>query len=170
MEKFEDLVPEERAQRPSRRTIPASMLRDACCALRARHERPRSRAAEQRDQLATFHCPMSPVLPTERIPHPGGAGDLLRCGISVPSMSALGHSRPRPAKPKGYTRPLRPKGGQTHKRLAKSALCHDVWPGRAVQDGLPRSTNVRAASMYQASEVEQFAPGHHGYPRASEAD
>jgi hypothetical protein len=29
---------------------------------------------------------------------------------------------------------------------------------------------VRAASMYQASEVEQFAPGHHGYPRASEAD
>ena len=24
--------------------------------------------------------------------------------------------------------------------------------------------------MYQASEVEQFAPGHHGYPRASEAD
>src|SRR5262245_6458817 len=39
-----------------------------------------------------------------------------------------------------------------------------------VQDGLPRSTNVRAASMYQASEVEQFAPGHHGYPRASEAD
>src|SRR6516225_6703278 len=48
--------------------------------------------------------------------------------------------------------------------------CHYVWPGRAVQDGLPRSTNVRAASMYQASEVEQFAPGHHGYPRASEAD
>ena len=24
--------------------------------------------------------------------------------------------------------------------------------------------------MYQASEVEQFAPGHHEYPRASEAD
>src|SRR4029077_16669487 len=48
------------------------------------------------------------------------------------------------------------------------ARCQNVWPGRAVQDGLPRSTNVRAASMYQASEVEQFAPGHHGYPRASE--
>src|SRR5262245_9789628 len=32
----------------------------------------------------------------------------------------------------------------------------NVWPGRAVQDGLPRSTNVRAASMYQASEVEQL--------------
>jgi len=24
--------------------------------------------------------------------------------------------------------------------------------------------------MYQTSEVEQFAPGHHGYPRASETD
>jgi hypothetical protein len=24
----------------------------------------------------------------------------------------------------------------------------DVWPGRALQDGIPRSTNVRAASMY----------------------
>jgi hypothetical protein len=32
----------------------------------------------------------------------------------------------------------------------------NVWPGRAVQDGLPRSTNVRAASMYQASEVEHL--------------
>src|SRR5262245_37169251 len=31
-----------------------------------------------------------------------------------------------------------------------------VWPGRAVQDGLPRSANVRAASMYQASEVEHL--------------
>src|SRR5260370_42650335 len=56
MDKFEDLVPEERAQRASRRTIPASMLRDACCALRARRERPRSRrTAEQRDELAAIH-------------------------------------------------------------------------------------------------------------------
>ena len=31
-----------------------------------------------------------------------------------------------------------------------------------------RETNVRAASMYQASGVEQFAPGRHGYPRASD--
>ncbi|MFZ1885801.1 MAG: hypothetical protein WAU53_19910, partial [Rhodoplanes sp.] len=46
----------------------------------------------------------------------------------------------------------------------------NVWPGRALQDGVPKPTDVRAASMYQASEVERFAPGHHGYPRASEAD
>jgi len=30
-------------------------------------------------------------------------------------------------------------------------VCHNVWPGRAVQDELPRSTNVRAATMYQVS-------------------
>src|SRR5215475_5476944 len=46
-------------------------------------------------------------------------------------------------------------------------MCQNVWPGRALQDGGPRATNVRAASMYQASDVEQFAPDHHGYPRAS---
>jgi uncharacterized membrane protein len=33
-----------------------------------------------------------------------------------------------------------------------SHWCQNVWPGRAVQDELPRSTNVRAAaSMYQVS-------------------
>jgi hypothetical protein len=30
--------------------------------LRARRERPRCRAADQRDELTAFHCPMSPVL------------------------------------------------------------------------------------------------------------
>src|SRR6266498_3937580 len=38
-------------------------------------------------------------------------------------------------------------------------MCHNVWPGRAVQDGVPRSTNVRAVSMYQASEVERLCSG-----------
>src|SRR6516162_4003243 len=41
--------------------------------LRARCERPRGRAAEQRDELAPLHCPMPPVLPTERIAHLGTA-------------------------------------------------------------------------------------------------
>src|SRR5215831_4348663 len=40
--------------------------------LRARPERPRGeRAAKHRDELAPFHCPMPPVLPTERITHLG---------------------------------------------------------------------------------------------------
>src|SRR5262249_34589836 len=36
--------------------------------LRARRERPRNRrAAEQRDELASFHCPLAPVLPKQGI-------------------------------------------------------------------------------------------------------
>src|SRR5215831_20777106 len=61
---------------------------------------------------------------------------------------------------------LRSESDQSAALPRSVAMCQDVWPGRAVQDGLPRQTNVRAASMYQTSEVEQFAPGHHGYPRA----
>src|SRR5262249_30170172 len=42
--------------------------------LRARPERPRGRrTAEKRDEVAAFHCPMPPVLPTERIAHLGTA-------------------------------------------------------------------------------------------------
>src|SRR5262249_60801162 len=37
------------------------------------------------------------------------------------------------------------------------------------QDGLPRSMNVRAASMYQASHVEQFAPVPHSVTEAKSA-
>jgi hypothetical protein len=46
--------------------------------LRACRERPRNRAADQRDELASFQCPMPPVLPTERIAHLG-------CQIGVDS-------------------------------------------------------------------------------------
>jgi two-component system, cell cycle response regulator DivK len=41
-----------------------------CCALAAK--RPRSPAAEQRDEVAPFHCPV-PLLGTERIAHRGTA-------------------------------------------------------------------------------------------------
>jgi hypothetical protein len=42
--------------------------------VRQRRERPRRRrTAEQRDELTTFHYPMPPVLPTERIAHLGTA-------------------------------------------------------------------------------------------------
>jgi hypothetical protein len=44
----------------------------ALALLRARRERPSRgrRAAKQRDELASFHCSMPPVLPTQRIAHP----------------------------------------------------------------------------------------------------
>src|SRR5215472_11223640 len=51
--------------------------------LRARRERPRRRTAEQTDEGAPFHCPVSPVLPTERIAHLGYGRRLLHCGIST---------------------------------------------------------------------------------------
>ena len=61
--------------------------------LRPRRERPRRRrAAEQRDELAPFHCLMPPVLPTERIAHLGYGRRLLRCGISIQPMSQLGQT------------------------------------------------------------------------------
>src|SRR5262249_45945187 len=54
--------------------------------LRARRERPGRRgAAQQRDELAPFHCPMSPVLPTERIAHLGTAD----CCIHPPGRNEM---------------------------------------------------------------------------------
>jgi len=53
--------------------------------LRARRERPRRRAAEQRYELAASHCPMPPVLPTERIAHLGTAD----CCIHPPGRNEM---------------------------------------------------------------------------------
>ena len=51
--------------------------------LRPRAERPRGRrAAEQRDELAAFHCPVSPVPPTGRIAHLSTAGDCCAAAAS----------------------------------------------------------------------------------------
>jgi hypothetical protein len=43
----------------------------------------RRRATEQRDELAPFHCPMLPVLPTERIAYLSYGRRPLRCRISL---------------------------------------------------------------------------------------
>jgi hypothetical protein len=58
--------------------------------LRARRERPRRRAAQQRDELAAFHCPMPPVLQIERIANLTYGRRLLRCGILFQAMSLVG--------------------------------------------------------------------------------
>src|SRR5262245_16867438 len=59
--------------------------------LRPRPKRPRGcRAAEQRNEFAAFHCPMPPVLQTERIAHLSYGRRLLRCGILFQAMSAWG--------------------------------------------------------------------------------
>jgi hypothetical protein len=57
-----------------------------CRLLRARRERPRRcRAAEKADKRAPFHCPMPPVLATERIAHLGTAD----CRIHPPGRNEM---------------------------------------------------------------------------------
>ena len=52
---------------PSAIAVPRSRSSALALLRRARRERPRGRrAAEQRDEIAAVHCPMPPVLPTER--------------------------------------------------------------------------------------------------------
>jgi hypothetical protein len=46
----------------------------ALALLRARRERPCRCAAEKRDERAPFHCPVPPMLSTERIAHLSTAG------------------------------------------------------------------------------------------------
>src|SRR5262249_40167204 len=55
---------------------------------RTRCERPRSRATEQRGELASFHCPMPPVPSTERIAHLG-TGRLLHPSSRRNEMIAI---------------------------------------------------------------------------------
>jgi hypothetical protein len=57
--------------------------------IRARRERPGGRAAEERDELAPFHQQFLPCFEAED----STAGDLLHCGISKESLSAVGHER-----------------------------------------------------------------------------
>jgi hypothetical protein len=63
--------------------------------LRARHKRPsRRRAAEQRDELAPFHCPMPPVLPIKRIAHLSKQGDCCTAGVRAGLCRLGGQQQP----------------------------------------------------------------------------
>src|SRR5262249_19763909 len=52
----------------------------------------RSRAAAQRDELAPFHCPIPPVLPTERIAHLSYGGEEVAVGVQYALMTGWGQS------------------------------------------------------------------------------
>jgi hypothetical protein len=43
-----------------------------------------------------------------------------------------------------------------------------VWTGRALQAGCDDLETIGLALLYPALEWRDFAPGHHGYPRASD--
>jgi hypothetical protein len=62
--------------------------------LRVRRKRPRCRrAAEQRDELAAFLLPDASRAAHRKDSTPQYGGRLLRCGISVRSMSQMGQER-----------------------------------------------------------------------------
>jgi hypothetical protein len=80
---------------PRLRVISAGGYKDtdaphALALLSASRQRPRRCAAEQGDELAPFHCPMSPVLSTERDSTTRYGRRLPRCEISSRSMSQMG--------------------------------------------------------------------------------
>src|SRR5262249_27415537 len=52
----------------------------------------------------------------------------LHCGISVPSMSAMGHSRPIDTSAAATACPLRAESRQVGRHRAKSALCQERTP------------------------------------------
>src|SRR5262249_37935156 len=82
-----------------------------------RPKRPRGRAAKQRNELAPFHRQFLPCFEAED----SIAGDLPHCGISAPSMTALGHQRPVATPAAVAPCPLYPKSGQTADSLGMSA-------------------------------------------------
>src|SRR5262249_50712401 len=59
--------------------------------LRTRSERPGRCATEHSDELAASHCPMPPVLPTERIAHLGTAD----CCIHPPGNDMIASTPPK---------------------------------------------------------------------------
>ena len=48
-----------------------------------------------------------------------------------------------------HSAPRDDRGSRDGRRASADGAMMYVWPGRAVQDGFPRATNVRAASMYR---------------------
>src|SRR5262249_50674702 len=85
--------------------------------LRARRERPRRCAAEQRDELAPFHQQFLPCFRMKGI----ARLVLLHCGIFDPSMTAMGHPRLIGTLPRSLTCPLCPKSGHSIHAAALSA-------------------------------------------------
>src|SRR5262249_20234740 len=98
--------------------------------LRARRKRPRGRrAADQRDELAPFHCPVLPRAFGRDVSTPQYGRRLLRCGIAIQAMTARGHSRRISPSDRFAARPLRSDPSEVRRRSestrrANSRLMH----------------------------------------------
>src|SRR5262249_51145929 len=111
--------------------------------LRARRERPRGCAAEQRDELAPIHQQFLPCFEAED----STPGNLPHCGISKQPLSAMGHQRLTPSKPHYGSCPLCSESGQIAGRLATSALCH-VWTAPSWQGLSSRPQAGRCSHVF----------------------
>src|SRR5262245_48841674 len=89
----------ESASRSSR--APAKVGLYSWSAAPSRHRQGRRRTAKQRYELAASHCPMPPVLPTERIAHLGTAD----CCIHPPRQNEMIAITP----PKIFSKEVAPK-------------------------------------------------------------
>src|SRR5262249_44825457 len=130
-----------------------------------RREPPRSsRAAEQRDELAPFHQQFLPCFEAED----STAGDLLHCGISGPSMSALGQERTSPAYLAMSALPLKADKAQTcwHVRFVPKA---DISANSIVHTPQRVPTSNRMASILGQGEDRAWGRDSAKYMR-SECD
>jgi len=87
-------------------------------------QRPSGCCADEGDELVPFHCPMPPVLPTERIAHLSYGGRPLHCGISIRPVSGWGHSRSGRSKLHGHACPLRSESDHWVVIMPSVAKCH----------------------------------------------
>ena len=82
--------------RSSGRSRQGTRMRSAILILEGRDPRHLAAHASRRQRSfpqCVLACPMPPVLPTERIAHLNYGRRLLRCGISIPAMTAWGRDR-----------------------------------------------------------------------------
>jgi hypothetical protein len=93
--------------------------------LRARHERPCRRTAEQRDELAPFHCLMLSRAFNGKDSTSRYGTRLLRCGISIQPMSQMGHSRRIDPLPMLAACPLRSDHVRTFAPQRFDAVCQE---------------------------------------------
>jgi hypothetical protein len=114
-----------------------------------RAERPRGSAAEQRDELAPFHCAVAPVLRIK------DSTALLHCGISIWLMSLVGQTRSFGEV--GSMSGL-PESGHGGKTPALRGRVHE-WPSLAAQP----------ASLAGAGQPPQARPVYAACARSSKA-
>src|SRR5262249_51832787 len=125
----------------------------------------------QRDELAPFHCPMSPVLPTGRIAHLGSADCCIHppgrnetIGVTPPIIFSKGGSQSRKGRKEGHILPdFRSQRTKANVVLAERissiegssflAACVIAFPLTAAEVVSPAATSAESARCAEAGEL-----------------